>query len=271
MSYRERSRSRERYQYDDRRRSRSRDRYDDRYDDRYKDDHRSDNRYNDRRDTRYDDRRDDRRDYRPQNNVVNRYENISQKKLEPINFDLNVLPPIKKDFSDTFVQNPNTNIAEYLKNNLVTVKGDETPKVIFSFDDVKFPDFVKNVFAEQKFTNPTPIQAVGWPIVLGGTDVVGVAETGSGKTISYLLPGIVHLLNKPLAQSREGPTVLILAPTRELVSQIEDEARKFTKGSGIKIASVFGGAPSRMQMGKPEKRNAPFWVIDELIECSTWV
>lgn len=82
------------------------------------------------------------------------------------------------------------------------------------------------------FTTPTPIQAQSWPIAVQSRDIVAIAKTGSGKTLGYLIPGFIHLKrlhNNP----RMGPTVLVLAPTRELATQIQDEADKFGRSSKI--------------------------------------
>jgi ATP-dependent RNA helicase DDX5/DBP2 len=79
---------------------------------------------------------------------------------------------------------------------------------------------------------PSPIQAQSWPIVMQNKDVVAVAKTGSGKTLGYLVPSFIHLQNRK-NNARMGPTALVLAPTRELATQIEDECVKFTKSSKI--------------------------------------
>lgn len=82
------------------------------------------------------------------------------------------------------------------------------------------------------FLNPTPIQAQTWPVALQNRDIVAIAKTGSGKTLGYLIPAFVHLRrcqNNPIL----GPTVLVLAPTRELASQIQDEAVKFGRSSRV--------------------------------------
>ena len=71
------------------------------------------------------------------------------------------------------------------------------------------------------FKNPTPIQSQGWPIALSGKDMVGIASTGSGKTLSYILPAIVHINHQSRLQRGDGPVALILAPTRELAQQIQ--------------------------------------------------
>ena len=82
------------------------------------------------------------------------------------------------------------------------------------------------------FTSPTPIQAQTWPIALQNKDIVAVAKTGSGKTLGYLMPAFMllrHCRNNPL----NGPTVLVLAPTRELATQIQDEVINFGRASRV--------------------------------------
>jgi len=90
------------------------------------------------------------------------------------------------------------------------------------------------------FKTPTPIQAQGWPMALSGRDLVGIAETGSGKTMAYVLPAIVHINAQPLLEPGDGPIVLILAPTRELALQIQEECKKFGKSSRIRSTCIYG-------------------------------
>jgi len=80
-----------------------------------------------------------------------------------------------------------------------------------------------------------------------GRDVVAIAKTGSGKTCGYLLPGLLHI-NATRKDPRAGPTILVLAPTRELACQIKDEADKFGRSSGIRNTCVYGGAPKGPQL-----------------------
>ncbi|KAG2598387.1 hypothetical protein PVAP13_5KG358300 [Panicum virgatum] len=97
------------------------------------------------------------------------------------------------------------------------------------------------------FASPTPIQAQSWPIAMQSQDVVAIAKTGSGKTLGYLLPGFMHI--KRLQNStRNGPTVLVLAPTRELATQILDEAVKFGRSARISCTCLYGGAPKGPQL-----------------------
>eukprot|EP00267_Zea_mays_P052371 XP_020405420.1 putative DEAD-box ATP-dependent RNA helicase family protein isoform X2 [Zea mays] len=102
------------------------------------------------------------------------------------------------------------------------------------------------------FSAPTPIQAQSWPIAMKGRDIVAVAKTGSGKTLGYLLPGFI-LLKRLHHNSREGPTVLVLSPTRELATQIQDEAIKFGRSSRISSTCLYGGAPKGPQLRELER------------------
>mgnify|MGYP002632949097 CR=1 FL=1 len=79
-------------------------------------------------------------------------------------------------------------------------------------------------------------------------DVVGIAKTGSGKTLGFLAPAFVKILRerKP---PQQGPSTLCLAPTRELATQIQVECNKFGQSSGISSSCVYGGAPKSQQLG----------------------
>ncbi|MBA0845464.1 hypothetical protein Goarm_022482, partial [Gossypium armourianum] len=97
------------------------------------------------------------------------------------------------------------------------------------------------------FSSPTPIQAQTWPIALQSRDIVAIAKTGSGKTLGYLIPAFMLLRqrhNNPL----NGPTVLVLAPTRELATQIQEEAMKFGRSSRVSCTCLYGGAPKANQL-----------------------
>jgi len=93
------------------------------------------------------------------------------------------------------------------------------------------------------FTRCTPIQALTLPITLAGRDVAGQAQTGTGKTLAFLVTVINRLLSKPALAERkpEDPRALILAPTRELAIQIHKDALKFASDLGLKFALVYGG------------------------------
>ncbi|KAJ0091872.1 hypothetical protein Patl1_24792 [Pistacia atlantica] len=105
----------------------------------------------------------------------------------------------------------------------------------------------KRVVHSAGFLSPTPIQAQTWPIALQGRDIVAIAKTGSGKTLGYLIPAFM-LLRQRHNNPQNGPTVLVLAPTRELATQIQDEANKFGRSSRISCTCLYGGAPKGPQL-----------------------
>ncbi len=107
-----------------------------------------------------------------------------------------------------------------------------------TFKDLNLNKFLWNALDDLGFTTPTPIQEEAFSPVMSGGDVVGIAQTGTGKTFAYLLPILRSL---PYSQ-QEFPRVLILVPTRELVLQVEDELRKLAKYTDTRIAAVYGGA-----------------------------
>jgi ATP-dependent RNA helicase DDX5/DBP2 len=100
------------------------------------------------------------------------------------------------------------------------------------------------------FKGPTAIQAQSWPICLQGKDFIGLAETGSGKTLGFLLPGLVHMRAQSELKRGDGPILLVLAPTRELAMQINKECEKFLGGLGVKSCCVYGGGSRSDQISK---------------------
>src|SRR5260221_2379790 len=88
---------------------------------------------------------------------------------------------------------------------------------------------------------PTPIRAKAIPPVLQGRDVIGIAQTGTGKTAAFVLPILQRLATQGAPMGRRGMRALIVAPTRELVVQIEENVRKYARHLRIRVATVFGG------------------------------
>lgn len=94
------------------------------------------------------------------------------------------------------------------------------------------------------YERPTPIQAAAMPLCLTGRDILGCAETGSGKTAAFSIPMIHFCLRQPSVRRGDGPLALVMAPTRELAQQIEKEVKAFSRSArGFKTAIVVGGAP----------------------------
>lgn len=123
---------------------------------------------------------------------------------------------------------------------------------------------------KQFYTTPYPIQSEAIPVILAGKDVLGIAQTGSGKTASYVLPTLQLLQSKPLAQNRYINT-LVLVPTRELAIQVQKVYKSFSDRleQPIKTLAVYGGAsinPQMMDMNKVEVLVATPGRLLELVE-----
>lgn len=171
--------------------------------------------------------------------------------LKAQHWDVNSLPKFEKSFykEDPAVSaRSQADVDAWRAANQVTVQGTNIPRPVETFDEAGFPPYVMNEVKAQGFAKPTAIQSQGWPMALSGRDVVGVAETGSGKTLSYCLPAIVHINAQPLLSPGDGPIVLVLAPTRELAVQIQQEITKFGKSSRIRNTCVYGGVPKGQQI-----------------------
>ncbi|KAM0827883.1 hypothetical protein ACQ4PT_067897 [Festuca glaucescens] len=143
-------------------------------------------------------------------------------------------------------------VDAYRAKHEITVIGNEKPAPFMSFQSTGFPAEILREVQQAGFSAPSPIQAQSWPISIKGRDIVAVAKTGSGKTLGYLLPGFI-LCKSLRNNSRDGPTVLVLSPTRELATQIQDEAIKFGRSSRISSTCLYGGAPKGPQIRDLER------------------
>jgi len=99
---------------------------------------------------------------------------------------------------------------------------------------------------EAGYTEPTPIQSAAIPAILAGNDLIGIAQTGTGKTAAFTLPILTKLAALP--SQRRGTKVLVVAPTRELVVQIEENIRAYAKHLPLSVATVFGGVGEQPQL-----------------------
>ncbi|CAG8577461.1 5685_t:CDS:2 [Paraglomus occultum] len=170
--------------------------------------------------------------------------------LQKQDWDMAKMPKFEKNFyreHPIVAARSDVEIEVFRKKHDMKVFGRGVPKPVTTFDEANFPSYVLKEVLESGFKEPTPIQSQGWPMALSGRDVVGIAETGSGKTLAYCLPSIVHINAQPFLEPGDGPIVLILAPTRELAVQIQQECTKFGKSSKIKNTCVYGGVPKGPQ------------------------
>jgi len=106
-----------------------------------------------------------------------------------------------------------------------------------SFESLNLNKPLLNALTDLEYVYPTPIQHESFPIVMSGRDVVGIAQTGTGKTFAYLLP----VLRQLSYSEQRDPRVLILVPTRELVIQVIAEIKKLTTYMTVRVAGVYGG------------------------------
>jgi len=106
------------------------------------------------------------------------------------------------------------------------------------FEDFKIKKQLKNAISDLGFINPTPIQQESYSTILSGKDFVGISQTGTGKTLAYILP----LLQNLSYSDQSNPRVLILVPTRELVIQIVEEIEKLTTYLNVRVIGVYGGS-----------------------------
>jgi len=160
------------------------------------------------------------------------------------------LVPFQKNFyveHESVAGRSQEEIDEFRAKHDMRLTGENIPRPVYSFQEANFPDYLLAEVAKAGFTSPTAIQMQGWPMALSGRDMIGIAKTGSGKTLSFVLPGIVHINAQPLLSPGDGPIVLILSPTRELAQQTLGECQKFGYSSRIKHTCVFGGVPKYAQ------------------------
>jgi len=119
-----------------------------------------------------------------------------------------------------------------------------------SFKDLGLNEVVLSALQPLGYENPTPIQEQAIPHVLEGKDILGSAQTGTGKTAAFSLPIVHTLSSRPSkTQGRSKPIrALVLTPTRELASQIDENVRNYCKNSNLRSTVVFGGIPQRRQV-----------------------
>ncbi|ONH69570.1 ATP-dependent RNA helicase DED1 [Cyberlindnera fabianii] len=145
----------------------------------------------------------------------------------------------------------------------VEATGDNVPEPITTFTAPPLEELLLENIQLARFTKPTPVQKYSVPIVAAGRDLMACAQTGSGKTGGFLFPILSQsFINGPSAvpeattqfsRRKAYPTALVLAPTRELVSQIYDEAKKFTYRSWVRPCVVYGGADIGSQLRDMER------------------
>ncbi len=160
----------------------------------------------------------------------------------------------------------------YRREHNINLKGEGANEFVpwVDFEDTPYSSTLLKAIEKAGYVSPTSIQAQSWPIALSQRDLISVARTGSGKTCGFLLPALHSLMQNRQARRsssvkevkttstgerrrtysvRRNPSVLVLAPTRELAVQIEQEAQKFTRAAGVYSTCLYGGTPKGPQIG----------------------
>lgn len=118
----------------------------------------------------------------------------------------------------------------------IKIRGQDCPKPVQKWSQCGLPSQSLSVIQQLNYDKPTSIQAQAIPAIMSGRNVIGVAKTGSGKTIAFLLPMFRHIKDQRPIESQEGPISLIMTPTRELAVQIFKECKPFLKALNLKVS-----------------------------------
>src|SRR5688500_10359685 len=113
-----------------------------------------------------------------------------------------------------------------------------------TFEQLGLSKQLLQALAAKNYTQPTPIQAQAIPTVLTGRDLLGIAQTGTGKTAAFMLPSLDRLAAAQVIPKPMQVRMLVLAPTRELAAQIADSAAAYAKNIRLSVGAIFGGVPN---------------------------
>lgn len=130
----------------------------------------------------------------------------------------------------------------------IKVAGADVPKPIQKWVHLGMSSVVMDTIDALGYDKPSAIQSQALPAIMSGRDVIGIAKTGSGKTVSFVLPLLRHIQDQPPLAEGDGPIGLILSPTRELALQIYRELTKFTKLMNIRACCCYGGSAIETQI-----------------------
>lgn len=143
----------------------------------------------------------------------------------------------------------------------IKIRGVDAPKPVQKWSQCGLGVQSLEVIQKLGYEKPSSIQTQAIPSIMSGRDVIGVAKTGSGKTIAFLLPMFRHIKDQRPLDSLDGPVGLVMTPTRELATQIHKECKPFLKALNLRAVCAYGGAPIKDQIADL-KRGA------EIIVCT---
>ncbi|TVY89645.1 Pre-mRNA-processing ATP-dependent RNA helicase [Lachnellula willkommii] len=175
-----------------------------------------------------------------------------KKDLPTINYAKLHLEPFRKNFYSEPAE-----LSEMTEDELadlrleldgIKVSGKDVPKPVQKWSHCGLNIQSLEVIRKLGYERPTAIQMQAIPAIMSGRDVIGVAKTGSGKTIAFLLPMFRHIRDQRPLEGSDGPVGLIMTPTRELATQIHKECKPFLKAMGLRAVCAYGGAPIKDQI-----------------------
>jgi ATP-dependent RNA helicase DDX46/PRP5 len=175
-----------------------------------------------------------------------------KKDLPTIDYSKMALEPFRKSFYTEPAELSNMTEAELADLRLeldgIKVAGKDVPKPVQKWSQCGLNVQSLEVIGKLGYERPTAIQMQAIPAIMSGRDVIGVAKTGSGKTIAFLLPMFRHIRDQRPLEGSDGPMGLIMTPTRELATQIHKECKPFLKAMGLRAVCAYGGAPIKDQI-----------------------
>lgn len=188
-----------------------------------------------------------------------------KKELPTVNHAKINYEPFRKDFYVEPIELAEMNEKEVdelrLELDGIKIRGQDVPKPVVKWSQCGLPAQSLNVIQNLGYEKPTSIQAQAIPAIMSGRNVIGVAKTGSGKTIAFLLPMFRHIKDQRPLDSQDGPISLVMTPTRELAVQIFKECKPFLKALNLRAVCAYGGSPIKDQIADL-KRGA------EIIVCT---
>jgi len=167
---------------------------------------------------------------------------LKKKELPTVNHSKINYEPFRKSFYVEPIELVEMNEKEVddlrLELDGIKVRGQDVPKPVVKWSQCGLPSQSLNVIQNLGYDKPTSIQAQAIPAVMSGRNVIGVAKTGSGKTIAFLLPMFRHIKDQRPLDSQDGPIALVMTPTRELAVQIFKECKPFLKALNLRVSPI---------------------------------
>ncbi|EJD01184.1 P-loop containing nucleoside triphosphate hydrolase protein [Fomitiporia mediterranea MF3/22] len=196
-------------------------------------------------------------DLNPEDILALAAKKAKKKELASVDHSRIVYEPFRKEFyrAPPEIAEMTDEEADLLRLELdgIKIRGIDCPRPITKWSHCGLPASCLDVIKKLGFTGPTPIQAQAIPAIMSGRDVIGVAKTGSGKTIAFLLPLFRHIKDQRPLEPMEGPMAIVMTPTRELATQIHRECKPFLKVLNLRAVCAYGGSPIKDQIAEMKK------------------